>query len=196
MEIPATSIRRSSCSPRAGEVAARRHRAAGVPLSHRQGRRIAAAARPGVRIVKGAYLEPPDIAYPKKADVDENFYRLCVRLMSPEAQPAGALLHIATHDVALADRLEATSEAPTSRSRAYEFAMLYGIRRRSSSGWPLRGKPLRVLISYGEYWFPWYMRRLAERRMRMKFGSVKPVTGLPHCGWFSTFCDSARSSRR
>ena len=62
---------------------------------------------PAIRIVKGAYLEPPDVAYPKKADVDENFYKLCVRLMPPDAQQAGTLLHIATHDIALADRLNA-----------------------------------------------------------------------------------------
>src|SRR4029078_2214755 len=60
---------------------------------------------PAIRIVKGAYLEAPDVAYPKKADVDENFYTLCVRLMQEDAQQSGTLLHIATHDPALTDRL-------------------------------------------------------------------------------------------
>ena len=60
---------------------------------------------PAVRIVKGAYLEPPDIAYPKKSDVDEAFYALCTRLMAADAQKSGTLLHIATHDIPLADRL-------------------------------------------------------------------------------------------
>src|SRR5690349_8429723 len=60
---------------------------------------------PAIRIVKGAYLEPPDVAFPKKSDVDENFYTLCVRLLQADAQKTGTLLHIATHDVALADRL-------------------------------------------------------------------------------------------
>ena len=60
---------------------------------------------PAIRIVKGAYLEPASVAYPKKADVDENFYKLCTRLLAPDAVKAGALVHIATHDVALADRL-------------------------------------------------------------------------------------------
>src|SRR3982751_977655 len=58
-----------------------------------------------IRIVKGAYLEPPAVAFPKKSDVDENFYRLCTRLMRPNAQQAGCILHIATHDIGLADRL-------------------------------------------------------------------------------------------
>src|SRR4051794_19462688 len=62
---------------------------------------------PAIRIVKGAYLEPPDVAYPKKSDVDQNFYALCARLMQEDAQKTGTLLHIATHDVALADRLMA-----------------------------------------------------------------------------------------
>jgi proline dehydrogenase len=131
---------------------------------------------PAIRIVKGAYLEPPDIAYPKKSDVDENFYRLCVRLMSPEAQRAGALLHIATHDAALADRLDVYAREHNVPASAYEFAMLYGIgvgqQRRLAS----EGKRLRVLISYGEYWFPWYMRRLAERPANVWF-VVKNLLG-------------------
>ena len=124
---------------------------------------------PAVRIVKGAYLEPPDVAYPKKSDVDENFYKLCVRLMSPEAQRAGALLHIATHDVALADRLDAYAREHNVPASAYEFAMLYGIGVGQQQRLAAEGKRLRVLISYGEYWFPWYMRRLAERPANVWF---------------------------
>jgi proline dehydrogenase len=124
---------------------------------------------PAVRIVKGAYLEPPDVAYPKKSDVDENFYRLCVRLMSPDAQRAGALLHIATHDVALADRLAVYAREHNVPRSAYEFAMLYGIGVGQQRRLAAEGKRLRVLISYGEYWFPWYMRRLAERPANVWF---------------------------
>ncbi|MGH9373450.1 MAG: proline dehydrogenase family protein, partial [Vicinamibacterales bacterium] len=124
---------------------------------------------PAVRIVKGAYLEPPDVAFPKKSDVDENFYKLCVRLLSPEAQNAGALLHIATHDVALADRLSAYIAHHAVPPSAYEFAMLYGIGTGQQQRLAAQGKRLRVLISYGEYWFPWYMRRLAERPANVWF---------------------------
>jgi proline dehydrogenase len=124
---------------------------------------------PAVRIVKGAYLEPPDIAYPKKSDVDENFYRLCVRLLSPEAQRAGALLHIATHDAALADRLAVYARDHHVPPSAYEYAMLYGIGVTQQKRLAAGGKRLRVLISYGEYWFPWYMRRLAERPANVWF---------------------------
>lgn len=131
---------------------------------------------PSIRIVKGAYLEPASVAYPKKSDVDENFYRLCVRLLAPDAQKTRTLLHIATHDVALADRLRdyiAQQKVPES---AYEFAMLYGIQRGQQLRLARAGTRLRVLISYGEYWFPWYMRRLAERPANVWF-VVKNMAG-------------------
>jgi proline dehydrogenase len=122
-----------------------------------------------IRVVKGAYLEPPDVAFPKKADVDENFFRLCTRLLSSDARRPGALLHIATHDVALADRLSAHIVKNGVPPSAFEFAMLYGIQRGQQARLAAEGKRLRVLISYGEYWFPWYMRRLAERPANVWF---------------------------
>jgi proline dehydrogenase len=130
-----------------------------------------------IRLVKGAYLEPPDVAFPAKSDVDEAFYTLACRLLQPDARNVpGALLHIATHDVALGDRLLAyinLHQVPTS---AYEFAMLYGIQRRQQQHLAHTGRPLRVLIAYGEYWFPWYMRRLAERPANLWF-VVKNMAG-------------------
>jgi proline dehydrogenase len=112
---------------------------------------------PALRIVKGAYLEPPEIAWPKKSDVDENFYKLCV------------LLHLATHDAPLAERLEAYAREHGVPASAYEFAMLYGIGAGQQRRLAAESKRLRVLISYGEYWFPWYMRRLAERPANVWF---------------------------
>ncbi|MEX1128071.1 MAG: proline dehydrogenase family protein [Vicinamibacterales bacterium] len=122
-----------------------------------------------VRVVKGAYLEPPDIAFPKKSDVDENFFNVCVRLLQPDAIAAGCLLHIGTHDIALVDRLKAWIAANHVPASAYEFAMLYGIQRGQQQRLAKEGQRLRVLISYGEYWFPWYMRRLAERPANVWF---------------------------
>jgi proline dehydrogenase len=124
---------------------------------------------PAIRIVKGAYLEPPDIAFPKKSDVDEAYFKLCTRLMAEDAQKAGALLHIATHDITLADRLLAWIKEHKVPQSAYEFAMLYGIQRQQQMRLAKEGQRLRVLISYGEYWFPWYMRRLAERPANVWF---------------------------
>src|SRR4029453_125938 len=82
-----------------------------------------------IRMVKGAYLEPPAIAYPAKADVDENFYKLSCRLLADDARKAGGLLHIATHDPRLVDRLAAFIDAHRLPRTAYEYAMLYGIQR-------------------------------------------------------------------
>jgi len=124
---------------------------------------------PAIRIVKGAYLEPPEIAYPKKSDVDENFFTLCTRMLADDALKAGALLHIATHDVALQDRLGAFIDQRKVPQSAYEYAMLYGIQRGQQQRLAQAGKRIRVLISYGEYWYPWYMRRLAERPANVTF---------------------------
>ena len=129
-----------------------------------------------VRMVKGAYLEPPDVAFPKKGDTDENFYKMCVRLLQPDAIAAGCLLHIATHDLSLVERLSTYIRQHNIPQSAYEYAMLYGIMRNGQLRLAREGKPLRVLISYGEYWFPWYMRRLAERPANVWF-VVKNIFG-------------------
>jgi len=122
-----------------------------------------------IRLVKGAYLESPEVAFPKKADVDENFYKLSCRLLADDARRAGSLLHIATHDPVLVGRLNAFIHERHVPASAYEFAMLYGIQRQLQEKISRSGRRIRVLIAYGEYWFPWYMRRLAERPANVWF---------------------------
>src|SRR4029079_18328642 len=107
---------------------------------------------PAVRIVKGAYLEPPDVAYPKKSDVDENFYTLCCRLMAEDAQKTGSLRHIATHDVALSDRLLAFIDQRKVPASAYEFAMLYGIQRSQQQRLAHSAPPPRGPLTPGTSW--------------------------------------------
>ena len=121
-----------------------------------------------LRLVKGAYLESPRVAFSKKRDVDANFYRLACRILD-QHQRAGSLLHIATHDAALIDRLTAYIEAHHIPRSADEFAMLYGIQEPLQQRLAAAGRRVRVLISYGEHWFPWYMRRLAERPANILF---------------------------
>ena len=123
----------------------------------------------GVRMVKGAYKEPANLAYPAKRDVDESFYMLTARLLSPEARQAGIRPTIATHDPVLIERIQAFSAQHQIPTDAYEFAMLYGIQRQLQARLVASGHRLRVLISYGSYWFPWYMRRLAERPANVLF---------------------------
>lgn len=122
-----------------------------------------------IRLVKGAYLEPRSIAFPKKADVDANFYKLACRALDEGRSRAGAVLHIATHDQRLIDRLGAFIDDREVPTGGYEYAMLYGIQRPLQERLARSGRPLRVLISYGDDWFPWYMRRLAERPANVWF---------------------------
>jgi proline dehydrogenase len=124
---------------------------------------------PAIRVVKGAYREPPSLAFPHKAQVDEQFYQLCTRLVAPDAQAAGAFLAIATHDAELIARLQTHLATHAVARERYEFEMLYGIRRDLQTQLARAGARVRILISYGEYWFPWYMRRLAERPANLWF---------------------------
>ena len=122
-----------------------------------------------IRLVKGAYLEPANVAMPKKSDVDENYFKLASRLLQPDANKPGALLHIATHDVSLQQRLQQViAERKVAQDR-YEFAMLFGIQTARQHELARAGIRTRCLISYGEYWFPWYMRRLGERPANVGF---------------------------
>ena len=122
-----------------------------------------------IRLVKGAYLEPPAVAYPKKADVDENYFKLAARLLQDDNTRPGALTHIATHDIPLQERLQKVISDRKVRADRYEIAMLYGIQTGRQHELGHRGVNTRCLISYGEYWFPWYMRRLAERPANVWF---------------------------
>jgi proline dehydrogenase len=123
----------------------------------------------GVRLVKGAYREPPDKAYPKKEDVDESYFRLAARLLSADARAKGVRAIFGTHDPALIRRIEELARTEGLAPGALEFQMLYGIRRGEQLRVAAAGYRFRVLISYGEAWFPWYMRRLAERPANVLF---------------------------
>jgi proline dehydrogenase len=124
---------------------------------------------PAIRLVKGAYLEPASIAFARKSDVDENFYRLACRMLDAAALRSGPFVHIATHDHGLVSRIRTFIEEHRIPTSAYEFAMLYGIQRPLQQRLARAGCPLRVLVSYGDDWYPWYMRRLAERPANVWF---------------------------
>jgi len=124
---------------------------------------------PAIRIVKGAYAEPPEKAFPDKHEVDENFHWMAERLWSPEGRAAGAWATLGTHDLALIARLGRTAERLGAGPRDYEHALLYGIQRTEQLRLVKAGRIVRVLISYGAHWFPWYMRRLAERPANLLF---------------------------
>jgi proline dehydrogenase len=117
-----------------------------------------------VRLCKGAYLEPPAVAFKEKADVDKNFVELMKLLLD-----SGVYHGIATHDekmIAATERYVAERKIPRD---AFEFQMLYGIRRDIQRRLVADGYRLRVYIPYGEAWYPYFMRRLAERPANVIF---------------------------
>ena len=122
-----------------------------------------------VRLVKGAYSEPPEIAFPKKEDVDENYFRLAQMLLSPKARSAGVRAAMATHDGKLIAQLTEWAAAHGIAKNQIEFAMLFGIQRAEQLRLAREGYHSGVLISYGSFWFPWFMRRLAERPANVWF---------------------------
>lgn len=132
-----------------------------------------------VRLCKGAYKEPPEIAYPKKRDVDASYDRLARMLMdsalalgSPEISPDGVtppMPALATHD---SRRIEAAVEYRSQIGlplKAVEFQMLHGIRRDLQESLAQQGYPVRVYVPYGTEWYPYFVRRLAERPANLWF---------------------------
>jgi proline dehydrogenase len=121
-----------------------------------------APLEPKVRLVKGAYREPPNLAYQKKSDVDANYRRLLDRLLAPSANgrffPA-----IATHDPRMLDYARQQLNRHGWMPERYEFQMIYGVRRDLQQGLREQCHPLRIYVPFGTEWCPYFMRRLAER---------------------------------
>lgn len=117
-----------------------------------------------VRLVKGAYKEPPSVAFPEKSDVDTNFLRLTRLLLDQGNYPA-----IATHDEALITATKAHATARGITNDRFEFQMLYGIRRDLQASLVREGYRVLVYVPFGRQWFPYFMRRLGERPANVGF---------------------------
>jgi proline dehydrogenase len=124
---------------------------------------------PSIRLVKGAYAEPADRAYARKRDVDEAYVQLAQQLLRTVASEPGVVTGIATHDARVIDTIAASAQSMGRNRSDFELQMLYGIRVPLQQQLARDGFQVRVLISYGEHWFPWYMRRLAERPANVWF---------------------------
>jgi proline dehydrogenase len=122
-----------------------------------------------IRLVKGAYKESSAVAFSQKAKVDENFFALSRELVSDAARTAGVRAAIATHDVKLIRRITHYVESNELGRDTVEFQMLYGIQQQEQLRLAREGWKSLVLVAYGTYWFPWYMRRLAERPANVLF---------------------------
>lgn len=122
-----------------------------------------------VRLCKGAYKEPADKAFPKKADTDANYVRLMKMLLSAEARATGTRGAIATHDPKMIDATKQFAKEEQVANDEFEFQMLYGIRRELQRQLAGEGYAMRVYVPYGTEWYPYFMRRLAERPANVWF---------------------------
>jgi proline dehydrogenase len=114
--------------------------------------------QPNLRLVKGAYLEPPDVAFPKKADVDAAYVRLLETMLR-----AGGYTAIATHDEAIIEHAIRFADEHAVPNDTFEFQMLYGVRPQLQLDLAARGYKVLVATPYGPEWYPYLMRRLGER---------------------------------
>lgn len=117
-----------------------------------------------VRLCKGAYLEPPSVAFQSKRDVDRNYIALMEFLLAHGNYPA-----IATHDPKMIERTKAFARKNGIGQEAFEFQMLYGIRRDLQRELIREGYRLRLYVPFGKAWYPYFMRRLAERPANLLF---------------------------
>ena len=130
---------------------------------------------PSIRLVKGAYAEPREVAFPRIRDVDRNYFELAKTLLD-EVRRGGVRAAFATHDERLIREIEAEAAERGIARGDLEFQMLFGIGTAKQKGLAAKGYRVEVLISYGTAWFPWYMRRLAERPANLWFVMRKMVS--------------------
>jgi proline dehydrogenase len=128
----------------------------------------------GVRLVKGAYNEPAERAFRDKADVSVA-YRTLALTMLPDAAAGRLRLGLGTHDVELVEDIARSGAAAGIGREAFEVQMLYGIRADQQRRLATEGYRVRVLIAYGDYWYPWYVRRLAERPANLWFAARQMI---------------------
>jgi proline dehydrogenase len=124
---------------------------------------------PRIRLVKGAYAEEPDICFQKGREVDANYLALCVSMLDALRAGRRLFLGLGTHDVGLIEQVAHHADRLGLPRSAFDVEMLYGIRANEQRRLAAEGYIVRVLIAYGEAWYPWYMRRLAERPANVIF---------------------------
>ena len=124
---------------------------------------------PRIRLVKGAYAELAPMAWQQRSQVDANYLALCVSMLEAKRRGVELFLGLGTHDIRLIEQV-ADHAAEVGLSKAdFDVEMLYGIRADQQRRLAKQGYRVRVLIAYGEAWYPWYMRRLAERPANVIF---------------------------
>jgi proline dehydrogenase len=124
---------------------------------------------PRIRLVKGAYAEAPEIAYQSRTEVDANFLALCVSMLAARKAGRPIFVGLGTHDVRLISQVADHAASVGLPRDSFDVEMLYGIRADQQRRLSREGFKVRVLIAYGDAWYAWYMRRLAERPANVVF---------------------------
>jgi len=119
--------------------------------------------KPSIRLVKGAYSEPPEVALGKKAAIDASYFAIAQKMLRAQAKGTVRRAAFATHDANLIRRITDFASAEHIGKEEVEFQMLYGIQRAEQERLANGGWRSGVLIAYGDFWYPWFVRRLAER---------------------------------
>ncbi len=125
--------------------------------------------RPSIRLVKGAYKESSNVAFPKKSDVDENYFSLAQDMLRAKQASTCARAAFGTHDVVLIRRMSDFCAKQGIEKSEFEVQMLYGIQRAEQERLAREGHRSVVLVAYGTFWYPWFVRRLAERPANVWF---------------------------
>jgi proline dehydrogenase len=125
--------------------------------------------RPSIRLVKGAYMEPPEIAFPRKAEVDANYFALGKEMLRAKNEKLCGRAAFGTHDVAMIRRLSEHAAKEGFSKAEFEVQMLFGIQRAEQERLAAEGCTSIVLVAYGTFWYPWFVRRLAERPANLWF---------------------------
>lgn len=125
--------------------------------------------QPSIRLVKGAYNEPPEVAFPRKQDVDESYFALATEMLTAKKENRCVRAAFGTHDVQLIRRLFEFASSSGIAKADFEVQMLYGIQRGEQERLASEGCTSIVLVAYGSYWYPWFVRRLAERPANLWF---------------------------
>ena len=133
--------------------------------------------RPSIRLVKGAYNEAAAIAFQRKQEVDENYFELGRQMLRAKKESRCVRAAFGTHDVALIRRLANCAFAEGFAKKEFEVQMLYGIQRAEQERLASEGCTSIVLVAYGSYWYPWFVRRLAERPANLWFIVRNVFTG-------------------
>jgi len=154
--------------------ALKNHRNAGVCLQSylyrtRKDLRDLLSVHPAIRLVKGAYKEPSSVAFPRKSDVDQSYFALAQELLRARAAGTCSRVAFGTHDAKLIRRIGDFVAQQGMSKAELEVQMLYGIQRAEQERLAREGCRSIVLVAYGTYWYPWFVRRLAERPANVWF---------------------------